>query len=68
MTRQQRMIEAFADYEAATRDRIDQENIEILVDMGWTREDATAFVHENPAEGENYARRNNTTKIKATGD
>ena len=67
MTRQQRMIEAFADHEAATRDRINRENVELLVEMGWRREDATAFVHENPAEGENYARRNSYyAKVKVT--
>lgn len=63
MIRQQRMIEAFADNEVATRDRINRENVEVLVEMGWTREDATAFVHENPAEGDNHARRRKPAKV-----
>ena len=59
-----KMIGAFADYEAATQERIDQENIEILVkEMEWTREDATAFVNEKPAEGENHDRRRNRQNL-----
>ena len=65
MTRKQRMIEAFADYEVTTRDRVNRENVEVLVEMGWTREDATMFVNENPAEGENHARRSHDyTQVK----
>lgn len=52
MTRQQRMIEAFAAKEASTRERIDRENIDVLVEMGWSRDDAAMFVGENPIEGE----------------
>jgi hypothetical protein len=69
MTRQQRMIEAFAAHEASIRERIDRENIDVLVEMGWTRSDAAMFVGENPIEGGNDARWNNNynpPQIQAT--